>query len=486
MKNIIFNTVLLFSILFIGKELKAQGPYELRNTFSPNTFPYIVDLVPCSDGSSRLFVVCQRGKVWIVNTSNPSAPAKLFLDISDIVSQTEPETGLLSIAFHPNYSGNKYFYVSYTTTTGINVTSYISRFNVSPVNPDSALRSSELNLVSLPQPFENHNGGKIAFGPDNYLYIAFGDGGSGGDPGNRAQNRAVIYGKMLRIDINSATGGLQYSIPPTNPYFGNISGYREEIWCYGLRNPWKYSWDSQNGRLWCGDVGQDIYEEIDTLVNGGNYGWRVMEGFHCYNPATGCDMSGKILPLFEYDHNGTGYSITGGFVYRGNYMPALVGKYIFADFSLGKIWALSYPQASAADTIRILTMPGLCSTFGTDLQKNIYACLYSDSGKVLKIVDTQTGIGNIAQLPEKFNLKQNYPNPFNPATKINYELPQRILVNLIVYDVTGKEISELVNREQNAGYYEINFNSTGLPSGVYYYRITAGEFTETKKMVILK
>ncbi|CAN5460286.1 hypothetical protein BH10BAC5_BH10BAC5_10390 [soil metagenome] len=485
MRKSIKRFCILSSLIFsFAIPTRAQGPYFLVDTFAPNTFPYITELVPCTDGSSQMFVLTQRGKIWIVNTANPTLTPKLFLDISDLVSQVEPETGLLGLAFHPNHSANKLFYLSYTRTIGGQLTSYISRFNVSPLNPDSALRSSEVNLITLDQPYENHDGGKIGFGPDNYLYISFGDGGSGGDPGNRAQNGAVIFGKILRIDVNSTSGGNQYGIPASNPYFGNTSGFREEIYSYGLRNVWKFSWDSQNGKMWCGDVGQDLYEEIDTLTNGGNYGWNVMEGFHCYNPSSGCDMSGKILPLFEYSHNGTGFSITGGYVYRGTQMPSLFGKYIFGDFSLGKIWAFG---SGISDTLKILNMGGPCSSFGVDNQKNIYACLYSSVGKVLKIYDTSSGIEQSNELPSLFELKQNYPNPFNPTTKIEFNLRARSTISMRIYNSLGSLISVLSENESfTEGSHFFNFNSPNLPSGIYYYKLTADGLSETKRMVIVK
>ena len=481
-KKILCYALLL--ILFFSLKTFAQS-YGVSDVFSPNTFPYVTELVPCTDGSTKLYVVTQRGKIWIVNTSNPSAAPKLFLDMSDVVSQNEPETGLLGLTFHPNYSINKLLYISYTKTTGGQLTSYISKFNVSPSNPDSVLRSSEINLISLDQPYENHNGGKIAFGPDNFLYISFGDGGSGGDPGNRAQDKSLIFGKILRIDVNSVSAGRQYSIPVTNPYFNNVLGYREEIYAYGLRNVWKFSFDSQNGKLWCGDVGQDLYEEIDTISNGRNYGWRIMEGFHCYDPANGCDTTGLTLPLFEYSHNGTGFSITGGYIFRGNYMPGLYGKYIFGDFSLGKIWALNANGIS--DTSRIVNLDAPCSTFGVDNQKNIYACSYSLTGKILKIFDTGVGIDDLSNTPKEFELKQNYPNPFNPSTKIEFIISRSSLVSLKVYDINGKLVSILINNKNlDEGKHTIEFYSEKLSSGIYFYKLTTGEFNETRRMVIIK
>ena len=247
--------IILFYIGLISISGFSFAQYSLDLAFTNLTFNNPVELVNSGDGTNRMFVLTQNGKIYVF-PNTPSANAKVFLDLSDSVTQNGSETGLLGLAFHPNYSNNGYFFVDYTTRQ-TPLRSKISRFSVSS-NPDSALRNSELVLITQVQPFANHNGGHIVFGPaDHYLYISFGDGGSGGDPNNNAQNKSVLLGKILRINVDSASGGNNYSIPPTNPFYNNTMGYRQEIFAYGLRNTWKYSFDIPTGRIWAADVGQN-------------------------------------------------------------------------------------------------------------------------------------------------------------------------------------------------------------------------------------
>ncbi|CAN5461785.1 hypothetical protein BH10BAC5_BH10BAC5_10530 [soil metagenome] len=486
MKSKLFLVFSLTIIFVTISKIDLQAQYLFQDAFSPNVFNYPVECVPSPDNTNRMFVVQQRGLIYTVNTANPSSPKKLFLDISDRVSSSGSELGCLGIAFHPSYTTNRYFFVFYTTTTGTTYNEIVARYQVSPTNPDSALKSTEVIFITQPDPYSNHNGGKVTFGPDGYLYFGIGDGGSGGDPLGNGQSRTTLLAKISRIDVNTASGGNQYSIPPTNPYYNNTSGYRQEIWCYGVRNPWKFSFDAGNGDMWIGDVGQDLYEEIDRGYIGSNYGWKKMEGFHCYSPSTGCDTTGLTLPVFEYSHS-VGNSITGGYVYRGSYAPELVGKYLYADYGSGKIWALT-GSAPYTNTL-IGTLSGPCSSFAQDNQKNIYAVSYSSSsGKIYKISDSRVGNGNLGSAtPANFELLQNYPNPFNPSTKITFALPVNTIVTLKIYDVTGKVVAELLNSEtMSAGVYTREFDGSKLGSGVFYYKMEAGNFTETRRMVMVK
>jgi len=302
------------------------------------------------DGSGRLFVVEQAGRVRILKGSTLLATP--FIDVSTSVSCCG-EQGLLGLAFHPNYPKTPYFYIYFTDKNG---NTAIDRFTVSS-NPDVANRSSGLRIMSIAQPYPNHNGGNMAFGRDGYLYIGMGDGGSGGDPGNRAQSTTSLLGKMLRIDVNHHTATRNYVSPATNPYVG-IAGF-DEIWSRGLRNPWRWSFDRANGNLWIGDVGQDRYEEIDrSLVSGStpagrglDYGWRVLEGRACYNPPTGCSTAGMTMPLAVYSHSVAGAdncAVIGGFVYRGSAYPVLQGGYVYGDECSGRIWVLSAGAAAPA------------------------------------------------------------------------------------------------------------------------------------------
>jgi len=332
---------------------------------------------PAGD-NARLFVVEKGGTIKVVNKASGSLIGT-FLDISALVS-TGGEQGLLGMAFDPDYATNGRFYVSYTDKTGIG-NSVIARYLVSS-NPNVAMSAADLVLLTLTQPFANHNGGMITFGPDGMLYIGFGDGGDAGDPGNRAQNQGLLLGKLLRIDVSSATPPLEYSIPSGNPFVG-VSGKREEIWSFGLRNPWRYSFDRVTGDLYIADVGQGAWEEVNVDVSTGagtagrnaNYGWNVLEGNHCYPPGTlACSTAGKTPPRLEYDHSGGACSITGGYVYRGPAIPALQGTYFYADFCAGFVRSFRLANGAATQFFDWsgLRPGGNITSFGEDGSGELY------------------------------------------------------------------------------------------------------------------
>lgn len=337
------------------------------------------------DGSGRLFVVEQRGRVRILKGGDLLATP--FIDLSRSVSDGG-EQGLLGLAFHPGYASNGKLYLSYTDLNG---TSVIREYRVSS-NADRVNGSSGRTLLRVKQPYANHNGGHMAFGPDGLLYIGLGDGGSGGDPGNRAQSRNTLLGKILRIDVDRRTGSLQYGIPSTNPYVGR-SGL-DQIWALGLRNPWRFSFDRATGDLWIGDVGQGRWEEVDRAAatrgrnagRGLNFGWRVMEGAHCFRPATGCSRTGKTLPLTEYSHGGGRCSITGGHVYRGEAYPDLVGAYVFADYCSGEIWYVDRGAARGVAPRRALDTGSRITSFGEDEAGELY--LTDAEGTVYRVTDS--------------------------------------------------------------------------------------------------
>lgn len=292
------------------------------------------DITNCGD--DRLFVVEQRGYIWILDKNGMKLPTP-FLNIDPIVG-SGGERGLLGLAFHPDYPVTPYFYVNYTDNNG---DTHISRFSVSDNDPNMADPNSELNLLQVDQPFSNHNGGCLKFGADGYLYIGLGDGGSGGDPQGNGQKLTTYLAKMLRIDVDNGT---PYGIPPTNPFINDPNAL-DEIWAYGLRNPWRFSFDRVTGDLWIGDVGQDSWEEVDfqaaNSTGGENYGWKIMEGMHCFSPNTGCNMTGLTLPVAEYANSGAlGCSMTGGFVYRGFRFPQLYGHYLYTDYCTGLLWSI--------------------------------------------------------------------------------------------------------------------------------------------------
>lgn len=312
------------------------------------------------DGSGDAYVVEQTGKIKIFADSPDAPEAAVFLDLSGNVSTDGIEKGLLGLAFHPDYRDNGYLYVNYTDAKGTVIARYTRRAD----NPMQADPASEKILLTFPQPYANHNGGQLAFGPDGYLYIGTGDGGSGGDPQNNAQNLSSFLGKILRIDVDGASGGKAYGIPADNPYAGNNEGNVEEIYAVGMRNPWRFSFD-QDGTLWAGDVGQDTMEEIDLVTNGGNYGWSVMEGTLGFKDIPGVDKADLIPPIWEYRHD-QGKSVTGGYVYQSGAIPDLIGRYIYGDFVSGKIWAL-WLDADGKAQNELLIESGLnISSFGLD------------------------------------------------------------------------------------------------------------------------
>ena len=314
-----------------------------------------------ADGSRRLFIAEQAGRIKVLQPGS-SSPT-VFLDITSKVL-AGGERGLLGLAFHPQFESNRRFFVNYTRRPdGATV---IAEYRASMTNPDEP-EAGEIMLLTVAQPFANHNGGMLAFGPDGDLYIGTGDGGSANDPGNRAQNVNELLGKILRIDVDHPSGGAPYSSPPDNPFFGAIAG-RDEIFAFGLRNPWRFSFDRITGELYAGDVGQDAREEIDIITNGGNYGWRVFEGTSCTNSDPGLCSAGAFTdPIAQYKHNGGRCSITGGFVYRGSKSSLPFGAYVYADFCTGEIFLLQNgTQSQLMDTALSI------SSFGEDEDGEIY------------------------------------------------------------------------------------------------------------------
>jgi glucose/arabinose dehydrogenase len=340
-----------------------------------------VGIAHASDGSNRLFVVEQGGRIRIVKSGvvQPSP----FLDIAGRIS-TGGERGLLGLAFPPDYARKGYFYVNYTNPAGDTV---VSRFQRSASNPDAADPASEQLILTVAQPFANHNGGQLAFGPaDRMLYVGMGDGGDAGDPGNRAQNPGQLLGKILRL--NTETGRpFTYTVPPTNPFL-TTAGFRPEIWALGMRNPWRFSFDRATFDLFIADVGQGSWEEIDfqpaSSPGGENYGWRIMEGTHCFNPNP-CSAVGLTPPVVEYNHSAGDCSVTGGYVYRAAQYPRMQGLYFYGDFCSGRIWALRR-AGTAWQSNLLLDTPVQISAFGEDESGNLYAASYG-TGEVFPLVD---------------------------------------------------------------------------------------------------
>lgn len=336
-----------------------------------------VDLQFPNDGTGRMFVVQQAGSIRIV--TNGSLVAAPFLNITSKVN-SGGEMGLLGLAFHPQFTQNHLFYVHYDRMVGAQIQSVIAEYHVSAGDPNVADANSERILLTVDQPFTNHKGGQIVFGPDGFLYIGFGDGGSGGDPMGNGQDLQTMLGKMLRIDVNNMSGGKQYAIPATNPFAGG--GGLPEIWAYGLRNPWRFSFERGGTRLFVGDVGQDQFEEVDILESGKNYGWNVMEAMHCFNPASGCNMTGLTMPIAEYAHS-EGEAVMGGFIYKGTAISNLLGAYVFGDYISGTIWELVEAPAGTWTRTKLLSTGRNISSFAQDTAGELYALDYS--GSVLKL-----------------------------------------------------------------------------------------------------
>ena len=556
-------------ILLILIPLTVTAQYNFEIAFPNLNFSSALDLQNAGDGTNRIFVVERNGRIKVFANEQSVSSTKTFLDITDRVTPGS-ETGLLGLVFHPNYESNGYFYVNYTAPNPV-LHTVISKFQVSFTNPDSADVYSELILLTYNQPYSNHNGGCVAFGPDGYLYIAAGDGGSGGDPDNNAQNITTLLGKIIRIDVDNPQSPNNYGIPADNPFIDSTNvNVRKEIFAWGMRNPWRFSFDPITGWLWCGDVGENTWEEVDIIQNGKNYGWRCYEGNHSYN-LTGCNGLYEF-PIWEYSHS-LGVSITGGYVYRGQNVPELYGKYIYGDYGSARVWSLEYDGINPAVNTQITTASGSITSFGVDENQELYLVSFNGNiykftpsaipvelisfnatvvgGKVklewytstetnnagfmigrskdganykeiffirgngtttnrndysyldesvnsgvyyyrLKQIDFDGSVEYIKTvaidlgMPKTFLLEQNYPNPFNPKTKIRYQIPEREFVSLIVYNILGKEITTLINNVKLPGKYDIEFDGSNLSSGVYFYKLSAGNYTLVRKMSYLK
>lgn len=334
-----------------------------------------VDIKGAGDGRGRLYVAEQQGTIRIIR-KGALAPG-FMLDIRDRVVQ-KGEMGLLSLAFHPEFKRNGRFYVHYNSAegaerrrckSGVSRCSIVSEFRVMRKR---VVRQSERVLLNITQPYGNHNGGQLAFGPDNYLYIGLGDGGSGGDPDNNGQNLRTLLGSILRIDVDQSSGPLNYSIPKDNPQWDGVAGARREIWAYGLRNPWRFSFDPLKGFLYAGDVGQNMVEEIDIIQKGKNYGWNPVEGDRCY--LSDCKLEDYTPPLLAVDQEKTGWSaITGGLVYRGSNIPELCGAYIYGDYMDGEVRGLYYDEDRGVVQDQLLGEVSNVSSFGYDDDYEVYA-----------------------------------------------------------------------------------------------------------------
>jgi len=364
-----------YSIIITGICLSLlKSEYTVVNAFPNLSFDDPVGIHHAGDGSNRIFIVEQEGRIKVFENDPSISNAEMFLDITSIVDQDGgyTEEGLLGLAFHPNYSENGYFYVNYTEHNPRR--NVIARYSVSDTNPNEANYGSSEIILEVNQPYTNHNGGQMEFGPDDgYLYISFGDGGSAGDPLGHGQDLSTLLGSLIRIDVDNPSGAFNYGIPSDNPFIAPMNA-RDEIYAYGLRNMWRFSFDLETGFLWGADVGQYEYEEINIIESGGNYGWNIMEGTSCYE-SQNCDSEGLEPPVWEYELYVNGVcSITGGYVYRGTDLWGLVGKYIYGDWCTGDIWALEYSDSGNYINEHILDSEINITSFGVDQNNELLFC----------------------------------------------------------------------------------------------------------------
>ncbi|PIQ28617.1 glucose dehydrogenase [bacterium (Candidatus Blackallbacteria) CG17_big_fil_post_rev_8_21_14_2_50_48_46] len=357
-------------LLFLWSPSSAQA-LSLSLQPLPGKFKQPVFLTAPA-GSDLLFVIEQQGMIWKIAKGQPKT---LFLDLRRQI-QAGGEKGLLSMAFAPDYLRHGRFFLNYTTGTPLKTR--ISEWRANP-QKQTIIQGSERVLLEIPQPYQNHNGGQIAFGKDGMLYIGMGDGGSANDPHGNGQNPNSLLGKILRIDVSKGPG---YRIPTDNP-FQRQAGYRPEIWAYGLRNPWRFSFDRQTGELYLGDVGQNRFEEIDLVEKGQNYGWNRQEGFSCFSPPQNCSSKGLTAPLVAYGRQ-AGIAVTGGYVYRGKRFPALSGLYLYGDFGSGKVWGLKQKQKKILWHQPLLNSGLNISSFGEDGHGELYLLDYS-KGRIYRI-----------------------------------------------------------------------------------------------------
>ncbi len=463
MRHVTTTIGALAALLFV---CPAAADVDLQNAFpSLPGFNYPVDLQDPMDGTDRLFIVEHPGKIWVFNHDPAVNTRTLFLDLTGNINNTW-DCGLLGLAFDPDYENNGIFYAYYTP--GGPLRTRLSRFQVS-ADPNVADPLSEEPILEIPQTNFCHKAGCLAFGPDGYLYMTIGDDCQGFP----AQNPSSLLGKMLRLDVDSTA---TYDIPPDNPFVGNPNGWREEIYAYGFRNPWRFSIDPETKRIWLGDVGEATWEEIDIVKKGRNYGWMKMEGLACYPPpSTPCDTTGlnAVLPIYQYPHGGElGESVTGGYVYRGHTLPRLWGKYIYADYPNGVLSALSYDGVTATnDEIYNVPPSKYISTFGVDKDDELY--VVSLWGFIYKMVDpVATGIEG--DTPQPLDLLAG-PNPFQHSTTFQFDVPAQGSARIEVYDVSGHRVRVLASSASNRAR-QVTWNGTdddgrALASGVYFARL---------------
>ena len=425
----------IFYLIFLASLI---ANFNVENAFPNLSFQDPVGIHAPNDSTNRLFVVEQEGRIKVFNNDTNTSDWDMFLDITNLVDQDGgyTEEGLLGLAFHPNFTDNGYFYVNYTEHNPRR--NVIARYTVNSNNPNQANYNSSQIILEVGQPYTNHNGGQMEFGPnDGYLYISFGDGGSAGDPLGHGQNTTTLLGTLIRIDVDNPSNGLNYSIPSDNP-FVDVIGPRPEIYAYGLRNMWRFSFDLQTGFLWGADVGQYEYEEINIIESGGNYGWNIMEGTSCYDSPS-CNEDGLELPIWEYELYVNGVcSITGGYVYRGPTLWNLTGKYIYGDWCTGDIWALEYSEDGNHVNEHLMVSGINITSFGVDQYNELFICANSNIYKLTSSLGDINSDGDLNVLDIVSLVNIILSNDYSDTADLNSDDTINILdVVLLVNAILG-------------------------------------------------
>jgi len=473
-------------LLLVGAAAPAVAAMDVQIAF-PNlpSFDTPTGLVDPMDGTDRLFVLEKNGLIHVFQNDPSVSTATLFLTLEDS-TENNFESGLCGLAFHPDYANNGYFYVTYINKARLPLKWVLARYHVSS-DPNVADPNSELRLIEIPQVTTYHKGGQIAFGADGYMYVSTGEDGQIYE----SQYPFSLKGKMLRIDVDHPSGGKNYGIPPDNPFVGNVVGSREEVWAFGFRNPWRFSFDAPTGRLWLGDVGLDTWEEVNIVKKMGNYGWPNMEGTQCDYP-TPCDTVGLkiVMPIFKYIHESQyGAAIIGGYVYHGTEHPELRGRYIYADHPTDHVWALYWDGVNPPTNTELFHYPpeafyrftGICQDKDNEL---FFAGYY---GGIYKLIGTATGVSNTPPSVPSVILSAQ-PNPFVGKTRIRFAAPGTASIQ--IYDVSGRLVQRM--ESTGKGEHEVSWDGSDLDghratSGVYFARLVVdGRTAGTRRIVLLK
>lgn len=506
-----FPTALLTYLLAIGllvalpDPASAQENVGVEQVYTSLSFTRPVDFDAGPDG--HVYLTQQSGE--IVRFPDEPAPtgSATILDISERVLDYDDynEAGLLGLALHPSFSENRTLFVYYVTrgptSEGTDTLhSVLSRFRMEDGNPDQVDLSSETRLLEIPQPTPRHNGGGLAFGPNGYLFLSLGEGSRGADAFDQAQDRSTLLGSVLRIDVDDADAGRAYGIPASNPYVGNEEGYREEIYAYGLRNPWQLTVDAKTGQIWVGDVGEFDFEEINLIEKGGNYGWPIVEGRTCFPPdePQDCDPSKFASPVYVYRQGReVGRCVTGGYVYRGDELPELQGKYVFGDWASGNVWALDY-EAGQDTTISQISIPDDAkknpSTFGFNTEGELHFA--SSFHGVTRFVsdeksspgdDETPSDGDDEDEPKTTGLEVTGPNPAFSGTTVTYRVAQTGRVRVELYDLLGRRVQILLDRRVSAGSAgTVRVSTAELTAGTYLIRMRTGGVQRTRTVHVVR